>query len=509
MGQLFGGGLTNPNSALMSPQGQPTFMGSPSQVMSRANQQIPSPTAMMGTDPLNPQDTGAGQNLPRVGTPSFLQAANIGPGGTPDAMSPGLSKAGKLATLLMGGLKGAIAGRAAQEQMSAATGGRRAGGFGTGFQAGMSEPYQELEQRQQAQLGQAGLQPIPLPGGVTVPAAMAPKFLSPYLGYQGKIGAAQIGEQGKLGAAQIGAGSRESVAQTQAQTQQNIHRFIPVPNVGLFDSQTRQVIPETEQGITITPEIAKDHNLPDQFIGKPMSLQQLAAVQRSDVFQNTPMMTAEGPVVVNRKTSQATPVQGPGGQQYSPPALASPREIGDVNNPGQTVNVPAGQSFGQPGVQSASVQVARKAELSQVPTGAGNLKVAFNTALQHANLLDQALTAMDNGDVRTLNSIKNKFKTEFGSPDITNFATISQAYSDEVQKMLSGGHITEGEQKLVQGKLPSNASPQQIRGALQSYRTLAQSKLNMLNQQTQSAVQGARPKTPTAGNRVLVEGKDF
>jgi hypothetical protein len=69
-------------------------------------------------------------------------------------MSPALTKAGKLAAFLSSGLQGALAGRAAQEQAIVASGGRRAGGVGTGFEAGYTLPWQRAQQLQQVQSGQ-------------------------------------------------------------------------------------------------------------------------------------------------------------------------------------------------------------------------------------------------------------------------------------------------------------------------------------------------------------------
>src|SRR5215469_7648996 len=75
---------------------------------------------------------------PELVKPSFLQAVSqVNPNtGMPASpfQNPALSKGGKLATFLLGGLQGALAARAAQEQMIAESGGRRAGGVGAGFQ---------------------------------------------------------------------------------------------------------------------------------------------------------------------------------------------------------------------------------------------------------------------------------------------------------------------------------------------------------------------------------------
>lgn len=403
---------------------------------------------------------------------------------------PGQNKGEKLLSILSSGLQGALAGRAAQENLIAESGGRRAGGVGTGFEAGYMLPWQRAEAAQKYQLGQAALTPVETPYG-TMPAEYAAKTVLPAFIRAGATEQAANTRAGaQTQAAQIGAGAKVQAAQIGS-------RFKVIPNVGLFDTQAAggngALLPGTSQSITITPAIAADYQLPQQYIGKPMTLQNLASIQRSSMFQNTPEMTASGPILINRRTAKATPVTGPNGQRYAPQSLATPIQVADPNNPGQTIMVPRGQAAGMSGSQSASVQVPKAAMRSEVPTQIGNLTVAFNTAIQHADLLQQALGALDNGDVRVLNSLKNRLKTEFGSSDVTNFTAIANAYNREITSMLSKGHITDAEIASAGGTLPTNASPQQILGAIQSYRALAQSKMNMLNQQKNAAIQQSQP----------------
>src|SRR2546430_12516404 len=152
MGQL-GDGVTNTGSALMSSAsgGEPLFIGTPSQVQQHLGQ---SRDAVLKSGANNPVMSPKPQPaFPTAGDPTFQQAASAGatPGGA-NALSPGLNKAGKLVTLLTSGLQGALAGRAASEQTVAATGGRRSGGAGMGFEAGYTLPWQR--QAQQNQLAQ-------------------------------------------------------------------------------------------------------------------------------------------------------------------------------------------------------------------------------------------------------------------------------------------------------------------------------------------------------------------
>lgn len=495
MGQLFGQtGLTNPGTALMSSAsgGEPLFIGTPSQVQQHLGQ---SRDAVIKSGINNPVSAPKPQPaFPVSGQPSFQQAATSGamPGGT-NALSPGLNKAGKLVTLLQSGLQGALAGRAASEQATVASGGRRSGGAGIGFEAAEAYPWQQVgrqlgAQQQQAQTNvlQSEAQNVNIPG-----MGQTPGWLAKALGPAYIRGQAQQNVQGMKG------DTAENVAGINK-------RFQTVPGIGLFDTQNRQLIPETAQGIIITPDIAKEYQLPQQFIGKPMSLQNLASVQRSSVFENVPQMTAQGPIMVNRRNATAQPVQGPGGQKFSPPALASPREVADVNNPGQTITMSGAQAMGQPGVQSASVQVPKKAAAAEVPTQIGNQRVAFTTMIQHAELLRQAAKALNNGDVQTLAGLGNAFKNEFGYAGPITAQAIADAYGGEVTNVIAKGHITDAEMAKTGKTLnPAKQNFATVNGVLNAYQALAQSKMNMLDQQEKDAIKKSQPKPKAGGGKEI------
>ena len=108
-------------------------------------------------------------------------------------------------------------------------------------------------------------------------------------------------------------------------------------------------------------------------------------------------------------------------------------------------------------------------------------RVAYNTAMDHADQLLAAADAMKNGDTKNLNSLKNYFKTQFGSPDVSNFDAIANAYNHEVTSVVSKGHITDAEVAAGHATLPDNASPDQIRGVAAAYKNLMQSKRDELD----------------------------
>lgn len=383
MGEIFSGGLTNPGSMLTSPQGQ-TFIGSPAQVLSKANQSIGGLPDVISRQIM----PSSGQDLPTIGRPDLQTAARAGAlPGSANVFSPGLNKAGKLTTLLMSGLQGALAGRAASEQAVVQSGGRRSGGAGMGFQAALAQPMQRAQMAAETQLAQAGTQPIQTPYG-QMPAALASKILTPYLGYQGKVQSAQIGGQAKESAAQTQAGATLGAAEINK-------RFQVVPNVGLYDTQAGGLVPGTAQGITITPEIAKDLEIPPEYIGKPMSLQQLAGLQRSKAFQEIPVMGAQGPAIVNRKTKETTSL-GLGNPGVAV-QMARPYDITDPET-GITSPITTGQAI-RAGQQGQPVISAK----SNLQKNAFTPKARFDDINRAVGFTKNSLEALDqNSEQRAL-----------------------------------------------------------------------------------------------------------
>jgi hypothetical protein len=231
----------------------------------------------------------------RMVKPSFQQAASMGAPapGMGNALSPGLSKAGKLLTILTSGIQGALAGRAANEQAAVASGGRRAGGAGMGFEAGVSYPWQRAEQQQalergQAQTGllQAEQQNVNVPGVGVVPSWLART-----------MGPAWLRQQGQLGAAQIGATGRQNVAETEAQSREQIagmaKPYYVLPGLGLYDSRKQQVVPGTAQGATVTPDLVQAFGLPPDTVGQHMTLEQFRGFEAQQLARAPKVTTGE------------------------------------------------------------------------------------------------------------------------------------------------------------------------------------------------------------------------
>jgi len=172
-------------------------------------------------------------------------------------------------------------------------------------------------------------------------------------------------------------------------------------------------------------------------------------------------------------------------------------KVADPDRPGQIIYKPVAEAskLGMAADSSASVQVPKKV-MEWATTGKGGEEInSFNTALQHADLLKEAAIRLQNGDTRWLNEKKNEFKSAFGDPNLTSARAIANAYSREVTKMLSSGHMTDSEIGSAEATLPLDANIETIEGVLDSYKALAGSKMQQRYNQYQQGLKG-KPNFP-------------
>ena len=120
----------------------------------------------------------------------------------------------------------------------------------------------------------------------------------------------------------------------------------------------------------------------------------------------------------------------------------------------------------------------------------GKQITAYNTAIAHAQQLQNAADALDNGDVRGLNKIGTALGYQFGSDKTTNFNVIKNALSGEISKVFKGGEASDAEIKAVQEPFSTANSPAQLKGAIQNAITLMNSKRDALKQQYEQGMQG-------------------
>lgn len=446
----------------------------PSQLVAAAqgdsSQLPPAPPPPMGQSASQPTNT-----LPNMAMPN--QAPKVKEDKGSFFRQPYESKGNALMRILQGGLMGGLSGMAANANTYAATG--RNAGFGGGVAAGYTQalPMERAMQGlglEKAELGNEQL-----------------RQMLPFLRSQTIAGLQKTQAETQKASAEaeaIPVKTQLEKAQTEAAF------FKDDPNLGVIDLRTRQ--PVSSAGLApLTDEEA-------QVLGKqpgdrvPLKLKNTAneIVNRGYTTVNT----EEGVYERNRGTGKQTRLGSNPRMMFSPSERIIP-VAADPNNPGAVTFMKAGQAMasGAQAPGSAPVITAKATAKAVAPGGKVGEEInAFNTALQHADLLQKAAESLHNGDQQTLNSLKNRFSNEFGSTGPITANTIAQAYTREISKMLSSGHMTDSEIGAVGSTLdPNRQSLPQMMGVLQAYKALASSKMNVRRQGVQQGMQG-KPNFP-------------
>jgi hypothetical protein len=134
-----------------------------------------------------------------------------------------------------------------------------------------------------------------------------------------------------------------------------------------------------------------------------------------------------------------------------------------------------------PNFDSSTYAIETKAAEKATSGQWADTRLAYNTALDHSQLLMQAAQALQNGNVQALNSLKNKFGTAFGSTGPITFNAIANAYNHEVTSVVAKGHMTDKEVETGGASLPGNASLPQIQSVVGAYNSLMKSKRDELD----------------------------
>jgi hypothetical protein len=170
--------------------------------------------------------------------------------------------------------------------------------------------------------------------------------------------------------------------------------------------------------------------------------------------------------------------------------LQLPTEVADPNSPGETIMVRRNEAAGMKGKGSASVQ-SIKGEEKYFTSGKGAQQLtAFNTAMQHLDLLDKLGADLKNTNLQIANRAKQAWATATGSAEPANFEAAKNAMSGEVAAALKASGATDKEIEKVDSTFSRAQSPIQLKGAIATYRMLLKSKAHNLQNQYQQGMQG-------------------
>lgn len=113
----------------------------------------------------------------------------------------------------------------------------------------------------------------------------------------------------------------------------------------------------------------------------------------------------------------------------------------------------------------------------------GNAVRSFDVAIDHLDTLQKYSDALKSGDTRLINSIRNKWLTETGSPLPTNVQAVAPIVGAEVSKAIIGSNNALADREELRKPLQIANSPEQISGAIQGYKGLMAGQLKGLKKQ--------------------------
>lgn len=132
---------------------------------------------------------------------------------------------------------------------------------------------------------------------------------------------------------------------------------------------------------------------------------------------------------------------------------------------------------------------------------------AINTVIGHLATLDEAATALQNGDIQTLNKIQNRIATELGDDRVQNFNTAKQAVAEEVMRVFRGGvgaSVTEAQEWAK--RITDAGSPQQLRGVIRTLGDLLDSRVEAIGRQYERTVnEGGNPARVDPKNKRVLD----
>lgn len=112
---------------------------------------------------------------------------------------------------------------------------------------------------------------------------------------------------------------------------------------------------------------------------------------------------------------------------------------------------------------------------------------SFNVALAHLDTLGQLTDALQNGNIPLVNKIGNVVSAQTGQPAVTNFTAAKAIVGNEIVKAIVGAGGGVEDRAKAQATLAAANSPQQLKGVIDTYKTLMGGQLGGLKQQYETA----------------------
>ena len=119
---------------------------------------------------------------------------------------------------------------------------------------------------------------------------------------------------------------------------------------------------------------------------------------------------------------------------------------------------------------------------------------SINTALVHVGVLNDAIDAMNNGNIQVLNKISNELGAQVGSDKMTTFNTIVHRVGPEISKAYIGSGGSAGERGADEKDFDPKLGPQQLKSNAAMTAQLLRSKISSLENQWNQNRSDAMPE---------------
>lgn len=132
-----------------------------------------------------------------------------------------------------------------------------------------------------------------------------------------------------------------------------------------------------------------------------------------------------------------------------------------------------------------------KAATNYFVSGKGGQQLtAFNTAMQHLDVLNGLASDLNNSNIQVFNRAAQAWATQTGNPTPASFDAAKNAMAGEVAAALKASGATDQEIEKVDNTFSKIQSPVQLKGAISTYKSLLRSKAYNLKMQYEQGMQG-------------------
>ncbi len=173
-------------------------------------------------------------------------------------------------------------------------------------------------------------------------------------------------------------------------------------------------------------------------------------------------------------------------------AFARFRPVATVDDAGNVTWDTAGHAMATHATTPQSMPFRTQVAMQRFMTSGkgGQLITAYRTAYDHLDMLQKAGDALQNGDIQSINKVANAWQQETGSPGPTNFDSVKTMLTGELANVAKVTGATDSEIQSYKEQINRAASPEQLKGVIQTNQDLMDQKVAEQAKQYESGMTG-------------------